>query len=142
MAYLGSTQASSVANPLVLLFGTQGMDQRIPGSGTTGSTIYVNNAWKNQGSTVTYQEGRAFGGNVWGYWTTDNTTAICATGYFSDAGPLGVRPGDVIMAVGLGSTGSTVAGTQVLRFMTVATISTAGGASLAGTSAGQIYGST
>ena len=138
MAYLGSTQLSSVANPPVLLFGTQGMDQRIAGS--TG--FFLNNAWKNSGSTGTYQEGRAFGGNMWGYWTTDNTTAVCATGYFSDAGPLGVRPGDVIMAVGLGSTGSTVAGNQVLRFMTVATISTAGGASLAGTSAGQIYGST
>ena len=76
MAYLGSTQLSSVANPPVLLAGTGGMDQRIAGS----SGFFLNNAWKNSGSTGTYQEGRAFGGNMWGYWTTDNSTVIAATG--------------------------------------------------------------
>tara|TARA_R110000868_G_C10490248_1_gene730150 strand:- start:83 stop:496 length:414 start_codon:yes stop_codon:yes gene_type:complete len=124
MAYLGSTQLSSIANPPVLMFGTGGIDQRIPGTGTTGSTIYVNNAWRNQGSTITYQEGRAFGGQMWAYWTTDNTTAVTSTaGYFTDAGPLGMRPGDVVMIVGCGST---VGSSIVLRFAAVTGITTGG----------------
>ena len=128
MAYLGSTQLSSVANPPVLLFGTQGMDQRIPGSGTTGSTIYMSNAWK--ASTSVYSEGRAFGGQVWGYWSTDNSTAVATTGYFTDAGALGIRPGDLIFTVG--STG----GFPMTRLLTVNTISTLGHASVSSAGAG------
>lgn len=124
MAYLGSTQLSSVANPPVLLVGTRAADARIPGSGTTGSTIYMNNAW--QASTSVYAEGRAFGGQMWGYWSTDNTTAIAGAGYFTDAGPLGMRPGDLIFAVG--STGG--AGTVITRMLTVQSINSAGAATL------------
>ena len=124
MAYLGSTQLSSLANPPLLLVGGKSVDQRIPGSGTTGSTIYMNNAWG--ASTSVYAEGRAFGGQLWGYWSTDNTTAITASGYFTDAGPLGMRPGDLILAVG--STGG--AGTVITRLLTVQSISTAGAAAL------------
>ena len=139
MAYNSSTVASSIANPLMQMFGTNsGIDQRISGS----TAIYVNNAFKNAGSTATYQEGRAFGGNFWAYWTTDNSTTVASTGYFSDAGILGVRPGDVIMVVACSSTGSSGAGVQVLRFMTVANISTAGAASMASTASGQLYGTT
>ena len=122
MGYLGSTQVSSVANPPVQIFGTNsGIDQRIPGTGTTGSTIFVNNAWRSA-STATYNEGRAFGGNVWAYWSTDNTTAIASSGYFTDAGPLGMRPGDLILAVG------TTGGTMITRILTIASISTSGAA--------------
>lgn len=121
MGYNGSTASSSVANPPVLLMGTNAADQRIPGTGTTGSTIYVTNAYKNS-STALYSEGRAFGGQFWGYWSTDNTTAIASSGYFTDAGALGMRPGDVVMCVG--STG----GTWITRFLTIAAISTSGAA--------------
>jgi hypothetical protein len=123
MAYLGSTQLSSVANPPVLLVGGRAIDPRIPGTGTTGSTIFMTNAYG--GSTSVYAEGRAFGGQLWGYWSTDNTTGIAAAGYFSDAGPLGMRPGDLILAVG-----STGAGTMITRLLTVQSISTAGAATL------------
>lgn len=129
MAYLGSTQLSSVANPPVLLFGTKGMDQRIPGTGTTGSTIFMSNAWK--ASTSVYSEGRAFGGQVWGYWSTDPTTAVASSGYFTDAGPLGMRPGDLVFAVG--TTGST---TVITRLMTVQMISTGGGAAMSSAGGG------
>ena len=125
MAYQGTTAASSVSNPPVLLMGTHAaIDQRIPGTGTTGSTIFMNNAYK--ASTAVYSEGRAFGGQFWGYWSTDNTTAIASSGYFTDAGPLGMRPGDVIMAVG--TTGGT--GTVVTRFLTIQNISTSGAAAM------------
>lgn len=125
MAYLGTTAASSVSNPPVRIAGTMaGIDQRIPGTGTTGSTIYMNNAWR--ASTSVYSEGRAFGGQIWGYWSTDNTTAIATTGYFTDAGMLGMRPGDVVIAVGC--TGG--AGTMITRILTVQHISTSGAASM------------
>lgn len=131
MAYNGSTAASSIANPPVLMFGTHAaIDQRIPGSGTTGSTIYMNNAYK--ASTAVYSEGRAFGGQMWGYWSTDNTTAIASSGYFTDAGQLGIRPGDMILAVG--STGGT--GTVVTRLLTVSNISTSGAAAMSSAGAG------
>jgi len=131
MAYNGSTAASSIANPPVLMFGTNAsVDQRIPGSGTTGSTIYMNNAYK--ASTSVYSEGRAFGGQLWGYWSTDNTTAIASSGYFTDAGPLGMRPGDMILAVG--STGG--AGTVVTRLLTISNISTSGAAAMSSAGGG------
>ena len=142
MAYLGTTAASSVSNPPVLMFGTHAaIDQRIPGSGTTGSTIYVTNAWKNQGSTLTYQEGRSFGGQMWAYWTTDNTTAVGSTGYFADAGPLGMRPGDVVMIIGSTAPGTTAGGIQ-LRFQVIGTISTGGAASMASTASGALFGTS
>lgn len=124
MAYLGTTAASSVSNPPVLLMQTRAADPRIPGSGTTGSTIFMNNAWN--ASTSVYSEGRAFGGQFWGYWSTDNTTAIASSGYFTDAGPLGMRPGDVVMTVG--TTGG--AGTVITRFLTVQSVSTSGAATM------------
>ena len=130
MAYQGTTAASAVSNPPVLLVGTHAsIDQRIPGTGTTGSTIYMNNAWK--GSTSVYAEGRAFGGQMWGYWSTDLTTAVATTGYFSDAGPLGMRPGDLVFCVG--NPGTTVV---VTRLLTIAAISTAGAASVSTAGAG------
>jgi hypothetical protein len=115
-----------------------GIDQRIPGTGTTGSTIYVNNAYR-MGSTVSYAEGRAFGGNLWAYWTTDVTSAVYSTGYFSDAGQLGMRPGDVVMIVG---GGSTVPSSLMLRFCTVGTISTGGAASLSTAAASLVQGTS
>jgi len=130
MPYLGSTAASSVANPPVLMFGTNAaVDQRIPGSGTTGSTIYMSNAYK--ASTSVYSEGRAFGGQLWGYWSTDNTTAVASSGYFTDAGQLGMRPGDVIITVG--NTGGSVV---VTRMLTITAISTSGAAAMSSAGSG------
>ena len=122
MAYLGSTQASSVANPPVMLFSVVGpaADTRIAGS--TG--LFLSNNY-NASSTATYKEGQAFGGRTWAYYTTDISTAVLNSGYFTDAGPLGMRPMDSIKIFAIGSTVSTSA---VVRECIVTSISTAGAA--------------
>ena len=125
MAYQGTTSLSSVSNPPVLIWGYGGIDQRIPGSGTTGSTIFRTNAYG--ASTSVYQEGKAYGGQLWGYWSTDPSTAIAAAGYFSDFGQLGGRPGALILTVGSTAEGSA---TMIHRLLCVQSISTAGAATL------------
>tara|TARA_R110000868_G_scaffold257274_1_gene514365 strand:+ start:369 stop:773 length:405 start_codon:yes stop_codon:yes gene_type:complete len=123
MAYLGSTQLTSVANPPINLFGGigAGADQRIAG----GSTLYINNDWKAS-TAGTYKHGQGFGQQLWMYNTTDMTSAILAAGYFTDAGNLGVRPGDVFIMV---SQGTSLGTSQMLRLAVVSGVSTAGAAS-------------
>lgn len=123
-AYLGSTQASSIANPPVLFAGILGAspDIRIAG-GTTMLTF--NNYGKS--STATGQVGQNAGGRFWHYFTTDVSTAVLNSGYFSDAGPLGMRPFDVLAILACGSSNSTA---SLLRWTYVTSISTAGAAVL------------
>lgn len=123
MAYLGTTAASSVSNPPIQLIGGMGAgaDSRIAG----GSTLYISNDWKAS-SAGTYKQGQGFGQQLWMYHTTDMTSAILAANYFSDAGVMGVRPGDVFIMV---SQGSTVGSSQMLRIAVVSAVSTAGAAS-------------
>ena len=123
MAYLGSTQLSSVANPPVLVYAVMGpsADTRIAGS--TG--LFLSNGWN--GSTSTYKEGMSFGGRQWHYYTTDISTAPTGSGYFSDAGPLGMRPADCVRIFSIGSTVST---SLVVRECFVTSITTAGAAVL------------
>ncbi len=124
MAYLGSTEASSVANPPLLMFGIMGAsaDTRIAGS--TG--LFLSNNYK-QSSTATYQEGRCFGGRIWAYYTTDTSTAVLNSGYFTDAGAIGMRPLDAVMITAVATTAST---NSCLRWSYVTSISTAGAAAL------------
>lgn len=124
MAYLGSTQASSIANPPSLMCGIMGAspDVRITG----GTTMLTFNNY-GAASTATGKVGANAGGRLWHYFTTDITTAVLASGYFSDAGPLGMRPFDVVMILACGSSNSTA---SVLRFAHVTSISTAGAANL------------
>lgn len=121
MAYLGSTQLSSVANPPVLLASGRGAGAAEHIAGSTG--VYQGNAYP---STAAYHASRQFGQQLWMYHTTDMTSAILAAGYFTDAGPLGVRPGDVFMMV---SQSGTATSSQMLRLAVVSAISTAGAAS-------------
>ena len=123
-AYLGSTQSSSVANPPVLFAGIVGAspDIRIAG-GTTMLTF--NNYGK--ASTATGQVGQNAGGRFWHYFTTDVSTAVLNSGYFTDAGPLGMRPFDVLAILACGSSNSTA---SLLRWTYVTSISTAGAAVL------------
>ena len=123
MAYLGSTQASSLANPPVMLAGIMGAG---PDSHIAGSSILAFNNY-NQSSTNTYREGMSAGGRMWQYFTTDVSTAVLNAGYFSDAGAMGMRPFDIIAIVASGTTNSTA---SVLRWTYVTSISTAGAASL------------
>ena len=122
MAYLGSTQASSIANPPMLMYAVVGAAADVRIAGSTG--VYLSNNF-NASSTATYKEGQAFGGRTWAYYTTDVSTAVLNSGYFTDAGPLGMRPMDAIKIFALGSTVST---SCVVRECIVTSITTAGAA--------------
>lgn len=123
MAYLGTTQASSVSNPPVLLVATMGPG---PDSHIAGSSIFAFNGF-NQASTNVYREGYSAGGRMWQYFTTDVTTAVLNAGYITDAGPLGMRPFDIVAIVACGTTNSTA---SLLRWTYVTSVTTAGAASL------------
>lgn len=87
MAYNGSTAASTLANPPVLMF-----------AGVGGRVL-------NNGSTLG-GSGAGMGLQMWMYSSTDSSTAPFAANYFTDAKALGMRAGDVVLQVG--ATGSTV----------------------------------
>jgi hypothetical protein len=123
MAYLGSTQATTLANPPVAIAGIMGAG---PDSHIAGSTYLAFNNY-NQSSTNTYREGMSAGGRVWQYFTTDVSTAVLNAGYFADAGPLGMRPFDMIAILACATTNSTA---SVMRWTYVTSISTAGAASV------------
>lgn len=123
MAYLGTTAASSVSNPPVELVAHMG---GAPDTHITGSSIFAFNNY-GQSSTNTYREGMSVGGRIWQYFTTDVTTGVLNTGYFTDAGALGMRPFDAVLIFACGTTNSTA---SVMRFTYVTSISTAGAASL------------
>ncbi|MHB0965503.1 MAG: hypothetical protein ACYC36_03525 [Bellilinea sp.] len=104
MAYSGSTEASSVSNPPRLLVG------RFAGlPGTTG----LSTSNPNQASQ---------GGNLWYYNSTNSTTDLNTSTFFSDGWYLGMRAGDIVMAVSFTSAGSSVQ----LAIMPVVTASTNG----------------
>jgi len=115
MAYLGTTQASSVSNPPVRIWGGMGAgaDARITG----GTTLYIS------GAGGTTPGGRGFGQQGWMYHTTDMTSAVLAANYFTDAKALGMRPGDLVIFV---QQGSTVSSSQMLRFNVVSVVSSDG----------------
>ena len=124
MAYLGSTQATSVANPPVLMVGIMGAGPDVRIAGSTG--LFLSNNF-NASSTATYKEGMASGGRLWQYVTTDTSTAVLNSGYFTDAGPLGMRPLDMIAILAVATTAST---NSCMRWTYVTSISTAGAAVL------------
>jgi hypothetical protein len=104
MAYSGSTAASSVANPpRKLIEGMTGL------RGTTGL------------STAPASPGNQ-GGALWVYTSTNLTTDLTASGFFSDGKDLGMRPGDIVMGCQFSSAGSSVMSYQG----TITGVSTAG----------------
>lgn len=113
MAYLGSTQLSSVSNPPIKVFGGMGagVDVRITG----GTTMYVSGAGK----------GLNFGQQGWMYHTTDITSSPLASGYFTDAKVLGMRPGDLIFVV---QQATSVPSSQMLRLNVVSQVTSDGAA--------------
>jgi hypothetical protein len=125
MAYLGSTQASSVANPPIQMFSGigAGPDVRITGGSTL---LFTGNNYK-QSSTATVREGLGSGDGFWTYTTTDLSSAPFNGEYFTDGGALGMRPGDVVM---IKSHNSTVQSSWYLRFAVVGYVTTGGSAVL------------
>jgi len=92
MAYSGATAASSVANPPRCIAG--GGLYGVPGD-TTGLSTNPDSP-NNQG------------GSLWYYASTNLTTDIVASNFFSDGKRLGMRPGDLVMGVQFSSAGSSV----------------------------------
>lgn len=107
MAYSGTTAASSVANPPILL---------VRGVGTL-----VNAAGAVIGSTAQPNVG---GTGLWYYASTDGATICSSPGYFTDGRQLGMRNGDFILIAAATAVGSTTVGAALGLLMT--TNSTAG----------------
>ena len=99
MAYKGSTELSSVANPPIRI-----------GGGLGGGT--------NVGSTTT-----PIGQGLWFHGTTDTSTGPFVANYFTDGQKLGMKQGDVMIVSALNST---VSSSQVLYIGIVSSVSTAG----------------
>jgi len=100
MAYFGTTAASSVSNPPVLLWRGAGSRTILGTSGTT--------AWS---SGVT----RAGGIQQWQYISTNLTTDLTVAGVFTDGKNLGMQVGDIMHVVEYTSAGSSfVFGSGVL----------------------------
>lgn len=108
MAYSGSTAGTTLANPPRKV--TEGIAGMV---GTTGLT------------TAPGSPGGQ-GGALWTYTSTNLTTDLVASGFFSDGKALGMRPGDIVLAGQFSSAGSSVQ----LLIGVVVSISTAGAASL------------
>jgi len=103
MAYAGTTAATTVSNPPMLM--ARGM-----GSGfqTTG------------GSSAGVAAGVGSGCGMWMYASTNSSTEVIAANFFSDGYALGMRVGDIVFCAG--ATGSS----GLLCIHTVAAASTAG----------------
>jgi hypothetical protein len=99
MAYFGSTQLSSAANPPMLLARGLGGAQN-----STAIGIYI----PTPGSTATADSrGMGLGLGWWHYSSTNLTTDIVAANFFSDGWYLGMRPGDIVQGNQFTSAGST-----------------------------------
>lgn len=90
MTYYGTTAASSLRNPPRLLVGRF---QGVP------STTGLSTANPGQGSQ---------GGNLWFYNSTNTSTELQSSTFFTDGWYLGMRAGDIVMALSFSSAGSTV----------------------------------
>lgn len=109
MAYLSSTEASSVANPPVLVL-PKPMGN-LPGT-TSLSTGNGRNVYQEQG------------GALWMYRSSHGSTELMDSGFFSDAKDIGMRPGDMMMYHQWTTEGSS----QVCGVGVIGDVSTAGAA--------------
>lgn len=103
MAYKGSTELSSVANPPINIFGANIFGQR---------------------STNVISSSKIRGQGIWRYNTTDGTTELTSAAYFIDAYYLGMKEGDLVM-------GSIDTGSSISVYMGVLGAVTTAGAALA-----------
>lgn len=105
MSYSGSTASSSVANPPRLLI-----------SAPIGAIPNTTGLSTNQ-QTQPQQ-----GGQLWFYSSTNKTTDIYVSNFFTDGLKLGMRPGDMLFMNSFTSAGSSV----VTMIGTVTGVSTSG----------------
>lgn len=101
MAYFGSTQLSTIANPPRQLVSPFAVNPALIGStqflSTQGSTAANNPNGPGGG-----------GGGLWFYASTNLTTDLTVTNFFSDGFYLGMKAGDIVMGAQFSSLGSTV----------------------------------
>lgn len=119
MAYSGTTAASSLRNPPRLV---------------AGGALYGQPA--SSGLSTAPDSPNSQGGQIWMYVSTNLTTDVTASGFFTDGAKLGMRPGDWVMVTSFSSAGSTVHGS--LHLVSVVN-STAGTASLNSTANAAYY---
>lgn len=115
MAYFGSTASSSVSNPPRQLCAPFASNPAL-----TGSTMFLS----TQGSTAANNANApgGGGGGLWFYASTNLTTDLVASNFFSDGFYLGMRPGDIVQGAQFSSLGS-----SVTTFMgAIVSVSTAG----------------
>lgn len=90
MAYSGTTAATSLANP---------PRQILAASNSMVATT---------GMTTAPSAPNGQGGALWYYSSTNLTTDLTATNFFTDGKYLGMKPGDIVMGAQFSSAGSTV----------------------------------
>lgn len=125
MAYLGSTQASTLANPPQLIVTELGAGPDVHIAGST--SIFTGNNYLQNSTAAAWRGGLGAGNGLWMYTTTDMTSAPFDGSYFTDGGPLGMRPGDVVI---IKSHGTTVMTSWYLRLACVGYVTTGGTAIL------------
>ena len=108
MAYSGTTAASSLQNPPVLL--ARGMGVL---TSTLAAVVGATTPLKQTGGT-----------GLWIYQSLDGATITSSIGYFTDGEQLGMRNGDFILISAATAAGSTTVGIALGLLMT--TNSTAG----------------
>lgn len=115
MAYFGTTQLSSIANPPRLIAGGIASNPAV-----VGSTMFLS----TQGSTAANNANAAGGqgGSLWMYSSTNLTTDLAAANFFSDGFYMGMRPGDLVGGAQFSSLGSSV----TTYLAAVVSVSTAG----------------
>lgn len=101
MSYYGTTQLSSIANPPRLLTQPFATNPAL-----AGSTEYLS----TQGSTAANNPNGPGGGGgaLWFYASTNATTDLTASNFFSDGFYIGMRAGDIVMGAQFSSLGSSV----------------------------------
>jgi len=104
MAYIGSTAASSIANPPALVARPLSVGARL------GSNASAQNVPIRLG--------------LWVFGSTDTTSSPFTAGYFSDGYELGMKQGDIVFCVGQTST---VSSSQCLMIGCVSSVSSTGG---------------
>jgi hypothetical protein len=115
MAYFGTTSPSSQSNPPRQLVAPFAANPAL-----VGSTEFLS----TQGSTAANNPNApgGGGGGLWFYASTNLTTDITASNFFSDGFYLGMRAGDIVQGAQFSSLGSTVT-----TFMgAIVSVSTAG----------------
>lgn len=90
MAYFGTTQASSLANP---------PRQLVAGIASPPLTTGLSTAPVSPGNQ---------GGGLWFYTSTNATTDLTASNFFTDGKLLGMKPGDLVIGNQFSSAGSTI----------------------------------